>query len=486
LVELFDLKATIISLSLFANSFRNNENLKLVGFFATHQFLRKRVKFYINWYLNFFSSIQFFKSFGIENFVFPKKNFKLDYVSRITLEIMNQIKTKKDILKIKIENVHVGDLLYDTYIRENNLVTIDIKDKKFSKFVNKSVQLFFYWKKYLKKNKIEAIIATHTVYLSALVLRIASSLKINVFCVNFDKIYRITKKRPLIFGNFEDYPKMLNNLKKKEIKKGLSLAKYQLKKRFKGQKDILYNISAPLSDGTYSNNVDHQNSHIIKPNNNFKILIAAHDFNDAPHAHKDLLFEDMYEWLIFLGEKSLQFKNYDWYIKLHPADYDTNFIKINFFLNRYNKFKLLPKKISHNQIINNGIRCVLTCFGSIGHEYPFFGIPVINCGHNPHIAYKFNFHPKTKKEYEYLINNLEHLKVDKKYNNQIYEFYMIRYYLDYNLFPDITDMKLLDNISIFEIFFKRYDNHLLQNIMKDYQDFIYSKKRRLITNKQLI
>ena len=33
LVESFDLKATIISLSIFSNSFKNQENLKIIAFF---------------------------------------------------------------------------------------------------------------------------------------------------------------------------------------------------------------------------------------------------------------------------------------------------------------------------------------------------------------------------------------------------------------------------------------------------------------------
>ena len=45
LVESFDLKATIISLSIFSNSFKNQENLKIIAFFSTYQSLRKTLKF---------------------------------------------------------------------------------------------------------------------------------------------------------------------------------------------------------------------------------------------------------------------------------------------------------------------------------------------------------------------------------------------------------------------------------------------------------
>ena len=193
----------------------------------------------------------------------------------------------------------------------------------------------------------------------------------------------------------------------------------------------------------------------------------------------------MFEWLNFLGRKSLNNSRYDWYIKLHPSDYDANKNKFKYFLSKYKKFKLLPKNVSHNQLINDGINCVLTCYGSIGHEYPFFRIPVINAGHNPHIGYNFNFHPKTKKDYENLIDKIESLRVNKKYNNEIYQFYMVRYFLDYNLFPDIRNTNSLNNIEIFETFFLRYDKKNIEKIIDDYNGFIYSNERRLISNKQL-
>ncbi len=221
LVESFDLKATIISLSIFSNSFKNQENLKIIAFFSTYQSLRKTIKIYLNWYFNIFSYFKFFKSFGAKNFLIPRANINSKKIENVTLKILNKIKKKRDVLKIKIENVYLGDLLYDTYIRENNLVTIDINSNSFKKFIKKSVKLFFYWDDYFRKYKVRSILATHSVYLTALPLRVAIKHNVSVFCVNFDKIYRLTNKRPLIFGNFEDYPEMFKNLSDKKKKKRL-------------------------------------------------------------------------------------------------------------------------------------------------------------------------------------------------------------------------------------------------------------------------
>ena len=45
--------------------------------------------------------------------------------------VFKNIKSKNDVLNIKLNSIKVGDLIYDGYLRENRLSTIDIKSIKF-------------------------------------------------------------------------------------------------------------------------------------------------------------------------------------------------------------------------------------------------------------------------------------------------------------------------------------------------------------------
>ena len=55
----------------------------------------------------------------------------------------------------------------------------------------------------------------------------------------------------------------------------------------------------------------------------------------------------------------------------------------------------LPKETTHDQLIYEGISVVLTSYGSVGHEYPIFNIPVVNSSiDGPHMDYGFNIYPK--------------------------------------------------------------------------------------------
>ena len=88
------------------------------------------------------------------------------------------------------------------------------------------------------------------------------------------------------------------------------------------------------------------------------------------------------------------------------------------WLNMPGKYKWIDPSTSHKQIISEGINLALTVDGSIGLEYPYFGIPVINASKfNCHINYKFNWYLRNQnvcKQYDFKIGNIL-LEVDGDY-----------------------------------------------------------------------
>ena len=55
LLELFDIKASIISSSLFSNAFKIEQNYKIIGYYPNFLTFRRKIKTIFNWYLNIFS-----------------------------------------------------------------------------------------------------------------------------------------------------------------------------------------------------------------------------------------------------------------------------------------------------------------------------------------------------------------------------------------------------------------------------------------------
>jgi hypothetical protein len=153
---------------------------------------------------------------------------------------------------------------------------------------------------------------------------------------------------------------------------------------------------------------------------------------------------DFYEWLLYLADISTK-TDYDWYVKTHPDVSPLSEKVIKEFVDQNSKFNIVPAETSFHQLAHEGVCYVLTCYGSVGHEAPLLGMKVINAGNNPHMAYDFNYHPKSIKEYENLLLNLSLLD-DEVYINDVYEYY----------YQNHVGMGMISD----DWFFQSYDNML--------------------------
>ena len=189
----------------------------------------------------------------------------------------------------------------------------------------------------------------------------------------------------------------------------------------------------------------------------------------------------------YLGNISEK-KNFEWLIKVHPSQYDLNLKEMKNFIRKFPKFKLLDKNISHNEILNSyKILGVLSVYGSIGHEYPLFGVPVTNSStNNPHASYSFNINAKSKKELKDIITNIKKIKKpsSQKLKNEIYEYYYMRYLSEYYCVKDLNSVvnNLGDDYNSL-LFYKwwvlNFNINQHNKILRDYKNFIESGKFRM-------
>ncbi len=475
LVELFNYKASIISLSLFINAFCSLYKTSIVGFEPLNFSFKKKIKFFIN-KLNILHFYKFYKSFGVKKIIVPKVKENKVALS-ITKQIIKKINSKKKILDIKIKNIKIGDLIYDSYLRDNRLPTINYKSKIFEKYIENVVKIFLYWYEYFEKENVKALVISHSVYTLAIPARIALKKKIKVYNIGAASCYKLSKDKPLRWSNFDSYKKFFKSLNKTQQKKAIEIAKKNLTQRLKGENDILYERGFNMPH-VFREKKEIKNIFKTKKR---KVIIAAHSFHDAPHVHGEMIFPDFSDWINYLGKKSKKIKKYEWCIKLHPSDFEENHKFIKDIARKYKSLTFLPKDSSHIQILKENVVAVLTVYGSIGHEYPLFNIPVINAGYGPHFHYNFNYNPKTLKQYNTLINNLEKLKVNKKDIVDIYKFYFSHYLIDYEIFNRLpkTDFHL-DSSNLFNYFINSFKSREKKKIREDFTNFIISNKRRMI------
>jgi hypothetical protein len=100
---------------------------------------------------------------------------------------------------------------------------------------------------------------------------------------------------------------------------------------------------------------------------------------------------------------------------------------------QYPQFTFIEGKTSNHLLIQEGFDLALTVHGTLGHEFPYFGIPVLTAGDNPHANYDFCTHARTREEYEsFLWDPSQVPKPSSSARDAVHEFY---YMNNVHLFP---------------------------------------------------
>ena len=484
LVEFYLYNPSIISYALFANVLSKHFNASIYTYTTK---INNPIKNLINIISNFLYW-KVYQSFGCKKIIFPNNN----YYERSYFEILKKkIRTKNDIINIKIKKIPIGDLIYDEYIRRHNIGTIDIEDPKFFDFLKESVSTFFFWEAKLDKS-VKSLLISHSVYFLGLPARIAIYKNIPVYNISMAYVYYLSKKNILRCSGFENYPKIFKKIKNKFNKNILQQAKKKVLNKFLGKFDLTQ-VGSTI-DFRDINKIFHNKSNKQKlffDKNKTNILIASHCFTDAVHAHGDSIFLDFQEWIEFLIDYSKNKPHYKWYVKMHPAEFERNKNILKKILPENDKFVLLPKNTSHNQIISSKIDVVLSVYGSVGYEYPFVNIPVINASYNgPHQGYDFNYHAKSKKNYKELLNKIPIIKrkrINKNNKLKISEYYFIRFMTNYQFLNNFDKvlLKLKENYKtsmIYREFINKFNYYEFENNNNNLTNFVISKKNRIYSD----
>ena len=84
--------------------------------------------------------LSIYRSFNVEKGL-DERDFKLDKSIELEgIKLYSKIKTKMQLVNFKYKGIHIGDLIYDSYLRRIFKYTVDLKDKR----------LLFYFKSFKK------------------------------------------------------------------------------------------------------------------------------------------------------------------------------------------------------------------------------------------------------------------------------------------------------------------------------------------------
>ena len=436
LVDLFQKYSLIHFWSYIVNVLSQRTNAKIEYFFInlykgkTSQFelsIRKLKKIY--------------ESFNVQEGI---NEYKFNYSTNEKIFFNNEFNklnySKKKLLKYKINGVHIGDLIFDSYMRATYAPTVDMKDGYFKKLFFKSLKTYFEAKKYFQLNNVIALIPSHTVYHSyGIVSRIAAKKKIPIIKVNTDKRgnknFRINlvdqkyvNEEAAPYFNFKN---IFNSFSVKHKKKGVKIGKEILNIRLSGN----YDKTLPyMAKSQFRKDI--KKTKRIKKSKKRKIFIFPHCYFDAPHRYRFMMFNDFQEQIKFILDLSKKLNNFDWYYKPHPHELKGDLDIHKKILGDYPNVTMLNNSVGHRQIIETKPYCIISNNGTVGHEYAAFKIPSIFTGDNKHISYNFCLHLSKKNQIEHVIKNLKNYKSKLNFNrSEIYKFL----YMNYQYFQNLYD-----------------------------------------------
>jgi hypothetical protein len=371
------------------------------------------------------------------------------------------LKTKWDIMQIAVDGVPLGDLIYDTYLRYLAKPTVILDDPDLRGIILDTLIIYFACKNYLATHHVRAVIPDHTVYSQCgVLLRVAAINRIPIYVVYYNPCflvrkldYRLERGEHAIQTRwpYYDFRKIFAALPKAEQISGRQRAGDGLRERFAGAVNPLVMPEIAVYGKTGG-------ERLMAETGRPRVLVMLHDFCDAVHLYRRMLFTDFVEWSNYLLERASE-TDFDWYVKPHPnnllparaAMTATNVRCVAELKEKFPKIHFLDSSASNTQLIEEGISAMFTVHGTSAHEYAYFGIPAVTAGENPHTAYDFNIHANSLEEYDDLIKRAGELKLDidrSDIEELFYMYYMHFYEKDGTSEAHPVDPKLVPSREI--------------------------------------
>jgi len=394
------------------------EKRKIIAFYPSYFFIWNTFQSKAIWILKkiFNKDKNIFKLMNVNDVITPS------YFSFIRSKNKKYtFKTKEDVLSFEYSNIKIGDLVYDSYLKENRKATVDIHSKELELIINKACFLMDYYNKEFCKHDIKEVYLTHAVYLCyGIAARVALSHGAKVFVTQNTRgkeLHRLSIEHPLQTPDFSSYPATFDELSSPSL--CIEESRKELENRFEG---VINSSISYMRQSAYS---DISSTLTCFSEEYDNLLIMLHCFFDSPHIYKSMLYPDFYEWAEDTIDVALS-SGKKVFIKEHPNGMPGNDRIIQELKNKYKDVTFLDKKTSNLSIMRCKIDCVASVYGTLGHEFPYKNIPVINAGENPHSAFDFCYNPVTIEEYRSLIRKVGKLdKPSLKDKEDILKFYYI-------------------------------------------------------------
>ncbi len=370
------------------------------------------------------SIIDIYKAANLNKIIYQNLNSKQKIESEGLFEfVKDQITKLEDWNKISFLGFDFGVEIVRYYLRFGKL-SFDPVNESFMETVKESIELAIFWRDYFADHKIKAVVLMDATFHEGIINHFADINGIPTYKINFD----LSVKTEEHFNYGKSYPflkDIFNNLEEEEKIKGAEWGKKQLEMLSNGDSKAVtpYRLN---NESVYSYGTDQTIISRLAGDKRNKAIICPHIFCEDPLTYGRQISDDNYlEWLRILGEETRN-SNFSWYIKLHPDENKRGNDFFMEFISTYPHITLLPARLNPIILKRFDFKYAFTVAGSIGHEYPYLGINVVNAGNNPHMSFDFCLNPTNKKELIDIIRKIDEVQYTPNIE-ELYQYYYLAY-----------------------------------------------------------
>lgn len=362
-----------------------------------------------------------FRSYGISNFYYlsDQKRGVFHAIRNAwkAVQLLGEIKNVDDFLHLKFNNISVGKIVYDTYLRATGFGTLSsVSWRAFERLV-RSIGHLEYAESLFRTGNFPVFVQAEKQFIpSALVCQAA--LKHNVVIYSrgggpttftlrrYDHLnqYYTNSHRP----SEELFEYVYKNYKQEAIR----LGEEHICKRFSGE-PAPYDIpdaalafkkeDQKVSRGEFCRRLGWDPGRPV-------VGIMANNLIDGVFTDNWELFRDYLIWFRETIKFIRKVDHVNWFIKPHPTDV---LYKIKTTIR--GEYERLAKDCQHIRFFPENVAgssvsdiadAILTVRGSAGVEYSCFGIPCVIAGEALYSGFGFAHEPRTQKEYFNVLENI--------------------------------------------------------------------------------
>jgi len=332
---------------------------------------------------------------------------------------------------LEIDGVPVGDLLNDTYLRFRPSPKLNVDDR---------FLLFILWnayrgvrraQRYFRDKRPQLYLTSYTTYLQhGIPARVALMEGIPVISFgNFQEFAkRLSRDDWFHTRNPDEYRREFERLTDKQTY--LAEADRQLTLRLSGGID---SATAYMANSAYHATTDDV------PDVRGAVVVFLHDFYDSPHVYRDLVFSDFWQWICFTLD-TLNQAGIRYFLKPHPNQIALSGSVLDDLRGKYPGLPLISSAVTNRQLVDGGMMCAVTVYGTVAHEMAYFGIPTIACANHPHIAFDFCKTARDRDTYAQYLRGAATLKSD----TELFRAQALQFFVMHNLALPPEEIALRD------------------------------------------